>query len=370
MNQFAKWIHEYDTWPHFTWDEILISSLAEKIYVKQQILFSKMQNIGFDVHRQTTLKILTEDILKSSAIEDASLNKQEVRSSIARRLGLNYDTNVFVGREVEGFSEMMIDAIWKSAVPLTKQRLCDWHSALFPSGKSGIHTIRVGDWRQEDAGPMQVVSGPLGYEKVHFEAPLATRLTAEMETFLHWFNTDSGINAFVKAGIAHLWFVTVHPFEDGNGRIARAVCDMALAKADKIPERFYSLSSQFEAERNDYYAQLELQQRSDTDVTSWLSWFLSCLARALDSSEKKLESVFLAHTIWEKMNSFESNDRQKKIVSQMLEDDFKGFINSSKYAKLAKCSTDTALRDLQELIQKDILVRNSSGGRSTSYRFV
>ena len=368
MNQFAKWIHEYEDWPHFSWDKTILSPLLEEVYLKQQILFDKMGTIGFDIHRTVSLKILTEDIIKSSAIEEKTLNKDEVRSSLARRLGLKYDSNVFVGREVEGFAEMMLDAIWKYSKPLTKQRLCDWHSALFPTGKSGIHTIRVGDWRQEDAGPMQVVSGPLGYEKVHFEAPPANRVPSEMETFLQWFNADLEIDPLVKAGIAHFWFVTLHPFEDGNGRIARAVCDMALAKADKMPERFYSLSSQFEAERNDYYNQLEIQQRSTTDLTSWLSWFLACFARALDSSGKKLQTVLQSHCVWKEMDSGDVNERQKIIVSKMLEDDFKGFINSSKYAKLAKCSTDTALRDIHDLMQKGVLVKNPSGGRSSSYR--
>jgi len=271
-------------------------------------------------------------------------------------------------RDVEGIVEIMLDATQQFAKPLNRDRLFDWHAALFPTGRSGMRRITVGEWRTPDAEPMRVVSGPTGKEKVHFEAPDAGRLEKEMQAFFEWFDNGHEIDPVLKAGIAHLWFVTVHPFEDGNGRIARAIGDMALARADATQDRFYSLSSQIEAERKDYYNQLEKQQRSTLDITGWLKWFLDCLGRAISSSETTLGNVLFKAHLWDTINQRPVNDRQRLIINRMLEDDFKGHINTSKYAKLAKCSNDTALRDIQDLKEREIFIQNPGGGRSTSYR--
>ena len=254
--------------------------------------------------------------------------------------------------------------------PLTSKRLFDWHAALFPTGRSGMHSIIVGDWRSDDDGPMQVVSGPIGREKVHFEAPSADRLQKEMTAFLSWFKHQGDVDPVLKAGIAHFWFVTVHPFEDGNGRIARAIADMALARADNLSDRFYSLSAQFECERKDYYNQLEKQQRNTSEITGWLSWFLDCLGRAISSAEVTLSKVIFKARLWDEINQNPVNERQRLIINRMLNDDFKGHINTSKYSKLAKCSTDTALRDIQELKSRGIFIQNPGSGRSTSYRLI
>jgi Fic family protein len=363
------WIHEDQNWPKFTWDpESLTSKLADIRY-RQGRLLGQMENLGFAFKQEANLNILTQDIVKSSAIEGETLNPEEVRSSIARRLGLPLAGLISPSRMVEGIVEMMLDATQYFSKSLTKERLFDWHAALFPTGRSGMHSITVAAWRKLDAGPMQVVSGPIGREKVHFEAPSADRLENEMRTFLDWFNSvDNPIDPVLKAGIAHFWFVTIHPFEDGNGRIARAIGDMALARADQTPNRFYSLSSQIESERKVYYNQLEAQQRSTVEITRWLEWFLDCLGRALSRAEKTLGQVLFKAQLWDTINQKTVNERQRLIMNRMLEDDFKGYMNTSKYAKIAKCSKDTALRDMQDLKEKAILVQNPSGGRSTSYR--
>ncbi len=263
---------------------------------------------------------------------------------------------------------MMLDATRRFAEPLTKQRLYDWHAALFPTGRSGTRRIRVGSWRSRKSGPMQVVSGPMGKEKIHFQAPDADRLLDEMRKFLIWFEDKGDVDPVLKAGIAHLWFVTIHPFEDGNGRIARAVTDTALARADGVQYRFYSLSSQIESERKDYYNQLERQQRGTPEITGWLEWFLNCLGHAIANAENTLSAVLFKAQLWEKINRKPVSKRQHFIINRMLEDDFKGHMNTSKYAKLAKCSTDTALRDIQILKSRGIFIQNPGGGRSTSYR--
>jgi Fic family protein len=327
-----------------------------------------MEGLGFELKREASLNTLTNDIVKSSAIEGETLNPQEVRSSIARRLGMDIAGLIPASRNVEGIVEMMLDATQQCFKPLTEDRLFDWHSALFPTGRSGMHKITVGGWRTINAGHMQVISGPIGKEKIHFEAPSAERLEKEMETFIIWFAGRTDIDPVIKAGIAHFWFVTIHPFEDGNGRIARAIGDMALARADGTQDRFYSLSSQIEAERNNYYDQLEKQQRATPDITDWLSWFLDCLGRAIDNAETTLGNVLFKAKLWDMINQKPVNDRQKAIINRMLEDDFEGLMNTSKYAKLAKCSNDTALRDIQELKDREIFIQNPGGGRSTSYR--
>lgn len=362
------WIHEHQNWPTFTWDaEALVSKLADLRH-RQGRLLGRMEGLGFELKRDANLSALTDDVVKSSAIEGENLDPEEVRSSIARRLGMDVAGLVPAGRDVEGIVEMMLDATQQFSKPLTKSRLFDWRAALFPTGRSGMRHIAVGGWRNMDAGPMQVVSGPVGKQKVHFEAPGADRLEDEMGAFLEWFDNDHDIDPVIKAGIAHLWFVTIHPFEDGNGRIARAIGDMALARAEGAPERFYSLSSQIEAEREHYYDQLEKQQRSAPDITDWLSWFLDCLGNAIADAETTLGKVLFKARLWDAINQRPVNERQRLIINRMLEDDFEGFMNTSKYAKLTKCSNDTALRDIQALKERGILIQNPGGGRSTSYR--
>ena len=362
------WIHEHQDWPNLTWDAAALASKLADIRHRQGRLLGRMEALGFELKREASLGTLTNDVLKSSAIEGENLNRKEVRSSIARRLGIDIAGLVPSSRDVEGIVEMMLDATQRHSDPLTEDRLFGWHAALFPTGRSGMHRITVGGWRTVEAGAMQVVSGPFGKEKIHFEAPGAERLDAEMTSFLAWFEGENDIDPVIKAGIAHFRFVTIHPFEDGNGRIARAIGDMALARADGTQDRFYSLSSQIEAERKLYYDQLEKQQRATPDITDWLSWFLECLGQAIANAETTLGNVLYKARLWDVINRKPVNDRQRLIVNRMLEDDFEGFINTSKYAKLAKCSNDTALRDIQELKERGILVQNPGGGRSTSYR--
>jgi Fic family protein len=362
------WIHEHQNWPNFTWDAKALTSKLADVRHRQGRLLGRMESLGFEIKLQASLSTLTKDVVKTSAIEGETLNPEEVRSSIARRLGMDIAGLIPASRDVEGIVEIMLDATQQFAKPLTRDRLFDWHAALFPTGRSGMHRITVGEWRTPDAEPMRVVSGPAGKEKVHFEAPDAGRLEKEMQAFLGWFDNGHEIDPVLKAGIAHLWFITIHPFEDGNGRIARAIGDMALARADATQDRFYSLSSQIEAERKDYYDKLENQQRSTLDITEWLNWFLDCLGRAISSSETTLGNVLFKARLWDIINQRPVNERQRLIINRMLEDDFKGHMNTSKYAKLAKCSNDTALRDIQDLKGSGIFIQNPGGGRSTSYR--
>ncbi len=361
------YIHELSGWPAFTWNASALSGLLAAVRHKQGRLLGRMESLGFGLRSEASLTTLTTDVVRSSAIEGENLNPEEVRSSIARRLGLDVAGLPRAGRDVEGIVELMLDATQNFRAPLSKQRLFDWHAALFPTGRSGLLRIVVGDWRKAESGPMQVVSGPSGREKVHFEAPEAGRLEAEMETFLTWFNAADATDVVLRSGIAHFWFVTIHPFEDGNGRIARAVADMALARSDGIKDRFYSMSTQIAAERRDYYAELEAAQRRDLDLTPWLLWYLGCLDRAIDGAESTLSAVLHKARVWEQIGRHPVNDRQRIVINRLL-DGFEGLLTTSKYAKLAKCSTDTALRDVTELIDAGLLIRNESGGRSTSYR--
>jgi len=311
--------------------------------------------------------VLTSEVVNSSAIEGENLNPEEVRSSIARRLGLDVGGLPEPGREVEGVVEMTFNATRNFKATLTDDRLFGWHASLFPTGRSGMSRITVGEWRPKEAGPMQVVSGPIGRENVHFEAPGAERLESEMAAFLDWFNSPPAIDPVLKAGIAHFWFVTIHPFEDGNGRIARAIGDMALSQADGTGDRFYSLSSQIEAERKEYYLQLEAAQRGELDITRWLAWFLACLDRAIGDAKRTLAAVLYKARLWQQINRRPVNDRQREVINRML-GEFEGFLTTSKYAKLAECSQDTALRDIRELLRRRIIVQNPGRGRSTSYR--
>ena len=327
-----------------------------------------MAGLGFRLRAEASLKTLTADVIKSSAIEGEILDAAQVRSSIARRLGLDYGGDAKFSRAVDGVVEMMLDAIRRHAEPLTEERLFGWHSALFPTGRSGMRRITVGAWRPPASDPMQVVSGPVGREHVHYEAPTADRVPREMLTFLDWFGGAQDVDPVLKSGIAHFWFVTIHPFEDGNGRISRAIADMALARAEGTTERFYSMSAQIEAEKDHYYLNLERSQKGGTDITSWLEWFLGCLGRAIAGAEDGLEGVLRKARIWSRINSRSAmNERQHTVINRLL-DGFEGKLSTSKYAKLAGCSADTALRDIGVMIGLGILVQDKGGGRSTSYR--
>ncbi|MEO0802849.1 MAG: Fic family protein [Cyanobacteria bacterium J06642_2] len=362
-----NWIHQTPAWPEFIWNSNVLEQKLADIRHRQGRLLGRMESLGFDLRTEASLNTLTVEVVQSSAIEGERLNSQEVRSSIALKLGIDIGGFVVIGRDVEGIVEVMLDATQQHEQPLTKGRLCNWHAALFPTGRSGMRTITVGDWRPDSVGTMQVVSGPIGREWVHFEAPEAARIEAEMTAFLDWFNGTQSIDPLIKAAIAHLWFITIHPFEDGNGRIARAIADMALARADGMSDRFYSMSAQIESERKTYYQQLEHQQRNSVDITGWLDWFFDCLGRAIATAESRLSAVFYKAELWKIVNRHGVNDRQRLILNRML-DGFKGHMNTSKYAKLAKCSTDTALRDIQNLLIRGLLIQNPGGGRSTSYR--
>ena len=364
------WIHEHKDWPNFTWDKEIIASKLIEVRHQQGRLLGKIEGLGFELRQEANLRILIKDVVNSASIEGEHLDTEEVRSSIARRLGIDIAGLVHSSRDVDGMVEMMLDATQQFDKPLSFARLFDWNASLFPTGRSGMYRITVGDWRSMSSGPMQVVSGPMGREKVHFEAPRADRIEKEMLSFFTWFESGKELDPVLLSGIAHLWFVTIHPFEDGNGRIGRAIADMALARADGMPERFYSLSTQIESERKDYYLQLEKQQRSNPEITNWLSWFLDCLKRAIINAEKILNKVLFKAQLWRKISHFTINKRQQFIINCMLEDNFKGYMNSSKYSKLAKCSTDTALRDIKYLNSKGILIKNPARGRSTSYRLI
>ncbi len=362
------WIHQHENWPAFTWDaEVLAFQLAE-VRHRQGRLLGRMEGLGFEFRREASVITLTNDIVKSFAIEGEKLNVAEVRSSISKKLGIQSTEYLSASPDVDGAVEIELDITQNFSESLTAERLFNWHAALFPTGRSGMHQITVGGWRTMNAGPMQVVSGPIGRENIHFEAPSADRLEQEMQLFLNWFNDDKDIDTVLKSGIAHLWFVSIHPFEDGNGRIARAIGDMALAHADGMADRFYSLSTQIESERQEYYRQLEKQQRASPQITDWLNWYLSCLNRAISTAEITLDGVLFKARLWQRINRYSINERQRLIINRMLADDFTGYMNTSKYSRLVKCSKDTALRDIQILKERGIFIQNSGRGRSTSYR--
>jgi Fic family protein len=364
MRRKIDYIHERPGWPELTWDEGTLATPLARVRHQQGRLLGRMEALGFDVRADASLAVLTTDVVKSSAIEGETLNPNEVRSSIARRLGLDAAGLPKASRNVEGIVEMILDATVNFTAKLSRDRLCAWHASLFPAGRSGMSRIAVGKWR---SGPTHVVSGAIGHETIHFEAPGPERLDSEMKRLIDWFNAPSSTDAVLKAGIAHFWFVTVHPFDDGNGRIARALADLALARADGMKDRFYSMSSQIETERKDYYRNLETAQRGDVNITGWLEWFLGCLGRAIEGAEIALAAVLKKASMWQSINRRPVNDRQCLVINRLL-NEFKGFLTSSKYAKLAKCSSDTALRDIRELLDRGILVQNTGGGRSTSYR--
>lgn len=361
------YIHELTDWPKLHWDEQALADLLAAVRFKQGGHLGRMGAMGFELRQEASITSLTQEVVRNSAIEGEMLSTAEVRSSISRRLGLETAGLPHPSRTVEGVVELMLDATRNFDRPLTAERLFGWQAALFPAGHSGIQRITVGAWRTGESEPMRVVSGPVGKERVHFEAPDAERLDREMMHFLDWFNTVSGIDPVIKAAVAHFWFVTIHPFADGNGRIARAIADMALAQADGTSDRFYSMSVAIEAERKEYYTQLESAQHGSLDITAWIACFLDCLGRAIDGAGELLESVIWKFNLWRKINTKPVNDRQRKVINRML-DDWQGPMTTSKYAKLVKCSTDTALRDIQDLQDRSILIQNPAGGRSTSYR--
>lgn len=362
-----RYIHQLNTWPKFIWDHQRIAALIGNVRNAQGRLIGHMDSLGFSLRAEAILQTLTLDVLKSSEIEGEILDLAQVRSSIARKLGMNIAGLIPSDRNIDGVVEMMLDATQQFNKPLTKDRLFAWHASLFPTGHSGMQKIIVGAWRDDKHGPMQVVSGPSGRQHVHFQAPDASRVNTEMKNFINWFNQKTMIDPVLKAAIAHLWFVTIHPFEDGNGRMARAIADLQLARADGSAQRFYSMSVQIRQEKNAYYNVLEkTQKNTDTDITPWIEWFLACLDKALGSTENTLASVFQKAHFWKIHPEGSLNDRQIMLINKLF-DGFEGKLTSSKWAKMAKCSQDTALRDIGELIEKNILVKDSAGGRSTGY---
>jgi Fic family protein len=365
----TTYIHELKDWPKFTWDRAKLAQKLAAVRNRQGRLTGRMEELGFKLKTEANLEALTEEVTKSSEIEGEVLNRDQVRSSLARRLGVDIGALTPAERNVEGIVEMMLDATGKYKDPLTADRLFGWHAALFPTGRSGMNKITVGAWRTEESGPMQVVSGPIGRERVHYEAPKATLLSDEMNAFISWFNGTQDIDPVLKAAVAHLWFVTTHPFEDGNGRIARAIADMALARSEGSSQRFYSMSAQVQQERKAYYDILEAAQKGELDITAWLEWFLDCLDRAFDRADAILASVLRKARFWKKHAGQAFNDRQRAMIDRLF-NGFEGKLTSSKWAQLTKSSQDTALRDIDDLVAKGVLSKNTAGGRSTSYSLV
>ena len=360
------YLWQHPDWPNWIYDVTRLAAPLASVRHAQGRLLGRMESLGFTLRDEAWLQTLTQDVVKTSEIEGERLDSEQVRSSIARRLGMDIGALLPVDRHIEGIVEVMLDATQNYAEPLTTERLFAWHGALFPTGRSGLMQIRVADLRDDADGPMQVISGPVGREKVHYTAPPADRLGFEVTRFLEWFEQPDELYPVLKAGLAHLWLVTLHPFDDGNGRIARAVGDLALARSEQTCQRFYSLSAQIQQERSDYYHILEQTQKGDLDVTEWLLWFLSCLQRAIARSENTLSAVLVKARFWEQFAGTPMNDRQVKVLNRVL-DGFEGKLTTSKWAKLAKCSQDTAYRDILVLIEMGVLVKAEGGGRSTSY---
>ncbi len=360
------YIHQFPGWPRFKWSRERLAERLAAVRHRQGRLIGRMEALRFNLRQEAALETLSADVLKSSEIEGEKLNADQVRSSIARRLGMDIGALTPADRQVEGIVEMTLDATWHYEKPLTAERLFAWHASLFPTGRSGMNKIKTGAWRDDRTGPMEVVSGPIGKERVHFVAPAAARLDREMKAFLEWFNTNADSDPVLKAGLAHLWFVTIHPFDDGNGRIARGIADMALARSENSPQRFYSMSAQIRRERDAYYGILEQTQKGTLDVTPWMEWFLGCLGAAIDAAQTTLSAVLAKARVWEAIAGVGINERQRLVLNRLI-DGFEGKLTTSKYAKLAKCSQDTALRDILPFVERGILVRNPEGGRSTSY---
>ncbi|WP_234682373.1 Fic family protein [Bradyrhizobium monzae] len=363
------YIHDKPDWPAFQWSADRLATRLAQVRHKQGRLLGRMESLGCTLRAEASLQALTEDVVKSREIEGETLDRNQVRSSIARRLGIDIGALTPAERNVEGVVDMTLDATQKPDQPITAERLFGWHAALFPTGRSGLLKIVVAGWRTEQSGAMQVVSGPVGREHIHFEAPAAERLDEEMRRFLDWFNADREADPVIKAAVAHLWFVTIRPFEDGNGRIARVIADLALARSEETTQRFYSMSSQIRKERNAYYDMLERTQRGTLDITDWLQWFLDCLDRAFDGAETIMGNVLDKARFWERHGTRSLNDRQRLMLNRLIEG-FEGKLTSSKWAQFVKVSQATAARDIEDLIDKGILQRDAAGGRSTSYSLV
>jgi Fic family protein len=360
------YLHHRKDWPNFEWDHETLLLHVSKVRDLQGRLIGRMEGIGFDLREEAVLETITEDILRTSEIEGEFLNPKEVRSSVARRLGMDISGLPEASCDVEGVVEMMLDATQKYKEPLSKDRLCGWHAALFPTERSGMFKITVGDWRNDKKGPMHVVSGPMGREKVHYTAPEASRLENEMHTFIEWFNTNESTEPIIKSAIAHLWFVSIHPFDDGNGRIARAIGDCQLARADRTHQRFYSMSAQIMKSKKGYYDILESTQKGSIDITQWLVWYFERLTEALQATDEILSKILVKATFWEQHKTTQFNERQVYMINK-LHGDFIGKLHSSKWAKMTKVHRDTALRDIQDLIEKGVLSDSGEGGRSTNY---
>ena len=365
----TRYIWQGADWPNLNCDLTRLATTLAAVRHRQGQLLGRMQALGFSLRDEAWLQTLTQDVVRTSEIEGERLDVVQVRSSLARRLGIEIGGLAPVDRHVEGIVEILVNATQRFAEPLTTKRLFNWHGALFPTGRSGLKQIRVAAWRDDAEEPMQVVSGALGREKLHFIAPPATKLESEMTRFLSWYEQEDGTDLVVKAGLAHLWFITLHPFDDGNGRIARALSDMALARSEQTSQRFYSLSAQMQHERSEYYQTLERTQKGELTVIEWMSWFLDCLQRALERSEETLSRVLTKAKYWDRLRGVPMNARQIKVLNRLL-DGFDGKLTTSKWAKLAKCSQDTAHRDILALMQFDALAKAEGGGRSTHYELV
>ena len=367
MTTLAKtYIWQKTDWPTWSYDATTLSILLANAHQAQGMLLGKMQGLGFGVQQQTCLQVLTDDVLKTSEIEGEFLRPELVRSSVAKRLGIDIGGLSDSDRAVDGIVDIVMDATSNHAHDLSLERLLSWHAALFPLGYSGIHKISAGQLRDDCLGPMQVISGAIGREKIHFEAPPASCLRSEITQFLNWFNASQSLDPYLKAGIAHLWFVTIHPFDDGNGRIGRAIADMALSRADQSRDRFYSLSSQIMKERQGYYLHLERSQKGSLDATEWLAWFLQCLINAIDSANSNLYSTLAKTQFWQHWQGAPFNERQIKLLNRLL-DGFEGKLTNKKWSLIAKCSADTALRDITDLLERGVLSKGLSSGRSTHY---
>ena len=363
------YIYQQTKWPQFYWENDTFMVSLSTVRNMQGKLLGKMESIGFALKSEAFLQTLTLDVLKSSEIEGEILEPDQVRSSIARHLGMDVAGLVSSDKNVDGVVEMLLDATQNYEEPLTKERLFNWHCSLFPTGRNGMSKLIVGNWRDDYHGAMQIVSGAMGKENVHFQAPDADKIDSEMAVFFQWFNNEHKLEPVLKAALAHFWFVTIHPFDDGNGRIARAITDMLLARADGSSQRFYSMSAQIKTERKEYYTILEKSQKSNLDITSWIDWFLNCLTNSLNETNFILAKILHKHFFWMENSTLSLNDRQKSMINKLL-DGFDGKLTSSKWAKINKCSADTALRDIQDLINKEILRKELAGGRSTNYELI
>ncbi len=366
IRQTNRYIHQDSDWPQFDWDTDTMLPLVAQARDLQGRLIGRMESMGFDLRDEAVLETLIVDVVKTSEIEGELLPNDEVRSSVARRLGMDISGLPEVSRDVEGVVEMMLDATQRYNETLNKDRLCGWHAALLPTGRSGMYKITVGDWRKGDKGPMRIVSGAMGKEKVHYVAPDHTQLEDEMNQFISWFNKEQGIEPVIKSAIAHFWFVSIHPFDDGNGRIARAIADSQLAIADRTNQRFYSMSAEIMKSKKEYYNILEFTQKGGMDITAWLVWYFERLISAIESANATLSKVLAKAKFWELHKSTQLNKRQIEMINR-LQGNFIGKLNTSKWAKITKVHRDTALRDIQDLVAKDILSDSGEGGRSTNY---